>query len=226
MEMNRKVLSIMSRFPDFYESNASSTLLYQLVNVFAEILEEAEIDLLRVMRSHHVDTADNYNSQGITARQKGDLDKIFALYLEKLGGTSQLVQVNNELKVTDLKDVESFLTKLINQSDSLSQYIWDKFTPETQQLINQYQITNTQFSSQDFLKPNLIVIKLIVAKDALTLSLKDKFSEQTRQLLNSYDGSGNVPSELISNLVNEFNHSLNERQLYHKSQDYFVQYGI
>ena len=86
MEISSKAASIISRFPDFYDSENQTTLLYQFVNVFAQILEEAETDLLRVMRSHHVDTADNYGSQGIDAKQKGDLDKIFALYLEKLGG--------------------------------------------------------------------------------------------------------------------------------------------
>lgn len=94
MEKRVKTISITSRFPDFYNSDSVETLFYQLADVFGQMLEQAEIDLLKVMRSHYIDTADNEGSQGFVAAQKGDLDKIFALYLEALGGTSQIMQVN------------------------------------------------------------------------------------------------------------------------------------
>jgi len=89
-----KTESIIRRFPDFYQTEDTASLLYQFVDVFGQTLNQAEIDLLKVMRAHWVDTADNEGSQGFDTAQKGDLDKIFSLYLENLGGTSQLKQVN------------------------------------------------------------------------------------------------------------------------------------
>lgn len=89
-----KTESIIRRFPDFYQTKDAQSVLYQFVNVFGQLLDEAEVDLLKVMRAHWVDTADNEGSQGFDTAQKGDLDKIFSLYLENLGGTSQLKQVD------------------------------------------------------------------------------------------------------------------------------------
>jgi len=83
---------IISHFPDFYRSGDSENLFYQFVGVFASMLDDAEEDLLRVMRTHWVNTADNEGSKGFDASEKGDLDKILALYLESLGGTALLKQ--------------------------------------------------------------------------------------------------------------------------------------
>lgn len=212
MEISSKAGNIISRFPNFYDSENQTTLLFQFVNIFAQILEEAETDLLRVMRSHHVDTADNYGSQGIDAKQKGDLDKIFALYLEKLGRTSQLIQVNQDFKVTDIKQIFFFVNKLTQKSDSLSKYIWDNLTEEVKQLLNRYDVANTQFKSDDFLQPASLIIKLIVEKDTLTLYLRDKFSQETTTLLNAYDGSETVAVELLDSLTKDFNQILGDRE--------------
>lgn len=86
--------NIISRLPHFYQSGEIYNHLYLLAGVFAALLDEAEEDLLRVMRSHWVNTADNEGSKGLDASVKGDLDKILALYLENLGGTSLLRQTN------------------------------------------------------------------------------------------------------------------------------------
>lgn len=83
---------IISRFPAFYRSGDSENLFYQFIGVFAGVLDAAEEDLIRVMRTHWVNTADNEGSKGFDATEKGDLDKIFALYLESLGGTVLLKQ--------------------------------------------------------------------------------------------------------------------------------------
>ncbi len=88
-----KTASMVQRLPDFYTQDGRSVLI-RLLDVFGAILDGAEDDLLHVMRSHWVDTADNEGSHGFDAAQKGDLDKIFTLYLENLGGTSQLKQLN------------------------------------------------------------------------------------------------------------------------------------
>ncbi len=87
-----RATSLIRRLPDFYDSGESRNLFHRLTAVFGETLDQVEKDLLRVMRSHWVDTADNEGSRGLNTTQKGDLDKIFTLYLENLGGTSRLKQ--------------------------------------------------------------------------------------------------------------------------------------
>ena len=226
MAISGKANNIISRFPDFYHGESQSNLFYLFVAVFAQILEEAETDLLRVMRSHFVDTADNYGSQGLDAREKGDLDRMFALYLEKMGGTSQLIQVNQEFKVTDIKQISSLVNQLTQPTDSLSQYIWHNLTEEIQQLLKRYHVANTQFEVGDFFYPVPLVIKLIVAQDALTLHLHHKFSEKTKKLLQTYDGSDNISEELLLSLTQEFNLLLGDRQLVKKYQERSIQIDL
>lgn len=84
--MNSKTRSIISRFPDFHTRDEDSVFAL-FISLFGQVLDGAETDLLDVMHSHWVDKANNEGSPG-------DLDKIFTLYLESLGGTSQLKQVN------------------------------------------------------------------------------------------------------------------------------------
>lgn len=84
--------SLISRFPHFFQSQDTENLFYHLMGVFGSMMDEAEQDLIRVMQAHWVNTADNAGSQGFDANRKGDLDKIFTLYLESLGGTALLKQ--------------------------------------------------------------------------------------------------------------------------------------
>ena len=72
----------------------AKTCNYKYINVFAALLDEAEEDLLNIMKTHWVKKADNAGSKGFDAKVKGDLDKIIALYLESLGGTALLKQGN------------------------------------------------------------------------------------------------------------------------------------
>ncbi|MBZ5724659.1 MAG: hypothetical protein LAP87_06640 [Acidobacteriia bacterium] len=87
-----KTASIAGRLPGFYTAGGSSVLI-GFLDVFGQVLEQAETDLLEVMRAHWVDKAANEGSRGFDSAQKGDLDKIFTLYLENLGGTSELKQL-------------------------------------------------------------------------------------------------------------------------------------
>ena len=86
--------SIIRRFPDFFDAGETHSVFYRLIAVFGDTLDQVESDLLRVMRAHWVDTADNEGSRGFNTPRKGDLDKIFTLYLENLGGTSRLKQTD------------------------------------------------------------------------------------------------------------------------------------
>jgi hypothetical protein len=85
---------IIRRFPSFYQSEDAKSIFYQFIAVFGKALDEVESDLIKVMRAHWVNTADNEGSQGFNTTQKGNLDKIFSLDIENLGGTSQLKQVD------------------------------------------------------------------------------------------------------------------------------------
>ncbi|NEP78486.1 MAG: hypothetical protein F6K39_10030 [Okeania sp. SIO3B3] len=229
MEERGKTTGIINRLPHFFDAANTESLFYQFVDIFAQILELAETDLLRVMRAHHVDTADDFGSKGFDAdaRVKGDLDKIFALYLEKLGGTSQLIQVNQELKETDIKNVSAFIKQLFSGNDSLSEYISQNLTDEkAKDIIKSYDVNNALFKVESFLKADALVIKLIVGKDAFTSHLQTKLSDETKQRLNAYDGSPNVAQELIVSLVQDFNRILADPQLFRKFQQLSVQIDL
>jgi hypothetical protein len=89
-----RLAAILSRLPHFFQPEDTQAIFYQLLRVFGKTLDQVDEDLLKVMYAHYVDTANNENSQGFNTAQKGDLDRIFSLYLENLGGTSQLKQVD------------------------------------------------------------------------------------------------------------------------------------
>ncbi|HRI59913.1 MAG TPA: hypothetical protein PK228_09320, partial [Saprospiraceae bacterium] len=95
---------IIKHFPHFFRTDDTENLFYRFVEVFGSMLDDAENDLVRVMRSHWVDTADNEGSKGLDTNQKGDLDKIFALYIEALGGTSLLRQIDRRDGPEGLED--------------------------------------------------------------------------------------------------------------------------
>jgi hypothetical protein len=101
--LSSKTRTLAQHFPDFYTAGDASVFIGWL-DVFGQVLELAEIDLLRVMHAHWVDTANNEGSQGFDTAQKGDLDQIFSLYLENLGGTSQLKQLNRRTGKDGLDD--------------------------------------------------------------------------------------------------------------------------
>lgn len=86
--------SIIDRLPHFYRSGEQYNLLYHFIGVFGALLDGAEEDLIRVMRAHYVDSANNEPAAGTGLAKKGDLDKIFTLYIESLGGTALLKQIN------------------------------------------------------------------------------------------------------------------------------------
>src|SRR5690349_11756849 len=108
-----RTTQIVSRFPDFYRSGDTENLFYKFVGVFAGMLDIAEEDLIRVMRTHWVNTADNEGSKGFDATQKGDLDKIFGLYLESLGGTVLLKQGTRRTGPDGKLDDDLYRTRIL-----------------------------------------------------------------------------------------------------------------
>jgi hypothetical protein len=108
-----RTTQIVSRFPSFYQSDDNENLFYQFIGVFASMLDDAEEDLIRVMRTHWVNTADNEGSKGFDATQKGDLDKIFGLYLESLGGTVLLKQGTRRTGPDGKLDDDLYRTRIL-----------------------------------------------------------------------------------------------------------------
>lgn len=114
---------MLKRLPHFYDPPDAGELLLGIVGIFGRRLETTEQDLYRVLRAHHVETADNEGSRGFTATpgKRGDLDKIFALYLEALGGTSQLVQINPRFTVLSI-NARRLARIMVDQQTPLTAY--------------------------------------------------------------------------------------------------------
>lgn len=104
--------AIIKHLPHFYQSGDDENLLHGFVEMFGRVLDVAEEDLLRVMRAHWVNTADNSGSKGFDSDLKGDLDKIFALFLENLGGTAQLRQIGRREGEEGLEDDAAYRTRI------------------------------------------------------------------------------------------------------------------
>ncbi len=135
MKIEGTTRSLLSRLPDFYQASDSDSLLFHLLAVFGQTLEDVEADMFRIMRAHWVDTAGNAGSRGFDTAQKGDLDKIFAFYLEHLGGTSQLKQINYQFVDQDLIDLNELIQQLHDEQNPLSQYLREQFAPATLELL-------------------------------------------------------------------------------------------
>ena len=104
--------SIISRLPSFYRSGDTLNVLYRLISVYGNLLDKGDLDLIQVMRSHFVNTADNINSKGFNTSLKGDLDRIFSLYIENLGGTSLLKQGTRREGAEGLVDDELYRNRI------------------------------------------------------------------------------------------------------------------
>lgn len=99
-----RVNSILSRLPSFYQSKEWENVLHRFASVFGAMADGAEEDLIRVMRSHWVNSADNAPGEGRGLEARGDLDKVLGLYVEALGGTSLLKQRNRREGADGLQD--------------------------------------------------------------------------------------------------------------------------
>jgi hypothetical protein len=208
-----KATRILNRFPDFYHSENPEALLPQLIDLFGQILDQTEADLTEVMRSHYVDTANNWGSQGLAAQEKGDLDRIFSLYLETLGGTSRLTQVNQTFQNTDIRQLSDFIEEIIAAQSPISQDVWSRLPGPTQDLLQCYRSIQATFSAGF---SRAFVIRLIAAQDALTLYLRSQFSAATEQALDHYDGTEAIAPELDEAIATELNQLLRSPKLKYK----------
>lgn len=221
MEKLGKTLNIASRLPHFYDTKNAGSLLYQFIDVFGYIIEQAETDLMEVMRAHHVDTASNEDSQGFIGKQKGDLDKIFTLYLETLGGTSQLIQISDRFTAGSIKNVNSFVYQLQTNTDEVSQYFRENFSPLTKDLLERYQATGPSFHQDSFKNLPKLAISILVAENPLSKYLKTQLDAKSKEILSYYDGSEPVPQPLQEILLTLLNKQLTNPYFYTRNKAYF-----
>ncbi len=221
MEKLGKTLNIASRLPHFYDTKNAGSLLYQFIDVFGYIIEQAETDLMEVMRAHHVDTASNEDSQGFIGKQKGDLDKIFTLYLETLGGTSQLIQISDRFTAGSIKNVNSFVYQLQTNTDEVSQYLRENFSPITKDFLERYQATGPSFHQDSFKNLPKLAISILVAENPLSKYLKTQLDAKSKEILSYYDGSEPVPQPLQEILLTLLNKQLTNPYFYTRNKAYF-----
>ncbi|MEH2291337.1 hypothetical protein [Nostoc sp.] len=222
-EKRGKTISITNRLPSFYDAKNVESLLYKFVDIFGYILEQGESDLFKVMRSHLVDTADNQGSQGFVANKKGDLDQIFVLYLEALGGTSQLMQANYKFYPGAIKNIALFAKTIQEGKDALSCYL----RQENRDILERFHISRAQFNIKAFKNVGALAIKILIPKNDLSKYFKTKLSLDILQLLGKYDGSQRLLEEesqgisLYKLLEIELNQQLINPSLYRKNREYF-----
>lgn len=222
-ERRGKTISITNRLPSFYDAANVESLLYKFVDIFSYILEEGENDLLKVMRSHFVDTADNEGSQGFVSNKKGDLDQIFALYLEALGGTSQLMQANYKFYPGAIKNISLFAKTIQEGKSAVSRYL----RKENRDILKRFHISRTQFNPKAFKNPAALAIKILIAENDLSKYLKSQLSPNTLQRLEEYDGSQTLLEDqsqgtsLYKLLETHLNKQLINPSLYRKNRQYF-----
>ncbi|HEY9738303.1 MAG TPA: hypothetical protein V6D06_18550, partial [Trichocoleus sp.] len=249
MPRSPKTPRILERFPDFYRSENPEDLLHRLVDVFGQTLDAAESDLMRVLRSHFVNTAENAGSQGLSTVHRGDLDRLFALYLEQLGGTTQLIRTNQQLQASDIKQFDALLGELTQPDNPLAHYIWQRIQQQADRehvWLNRYlamapvdlspALLPLLLNRQDL--PHLLeryriervhfgardisatlVIRLITGQDALTCYLRSQFSTAAQTALNAYCGADPVPDALRQALATDLTAVLPNPVLQQKFQD-------
>ncbi|MBU6349441.1 MAG: hypothetical protein KGS73_04745 [Chloroflexi bacterium] len=238
--------AILQRLPHFYtmQEETANNLLSSLVETFGRTLERSEIDTLRVLRAHHVETADNVGSRGYTApmEQRGDLDKIFALYLESIGGTTELVKMTPRFSARSLQ-VQRLATQLTAaanaETGTFPAYLLTRLQPSTRALLACYTVENAWFQP-DEIQPGFAVALLLGrstlpgSTDSLFFEWSDKptvatylrrqLTVSTRRMLNAYSGAGALPPALAKAMADDLNQLvLRNAALYRKHADEFEQ---
>lgn len=202
-----KTVGILGRLPHFCHVEQAGGLLAAVVDIFGRRLERAEADLYRVLRAHQVETADNEGFQGYTAppAKRGDLDKIFALYLEALGGTDLLVKVNPYFTVRSL-DVRRLARLLVEENNPFIAYFRRQCRPETWDLLLRYDAKRMQFDAGD-IQPGF-ALALLLGRTGIARHVRAKLAPATQLLLSAYDGGDSLNPRLQAALAADLNERL------------------
>ena len=196
---------ILLRLPHFHDPEGAGPLLLDVVGTAGRALERAEADLYRVLRAHHVETADNEAAEGYTAplERRGDLDRIFALYLEQLGGTSQLVKVSPALTARSL-DARALARRFARpDADSLHAWLWARFSESTRGLLARWQAANARFRADEITAGTALAV-LVAGSGTLEAYLRSRLRPATRELLDQYDGGSSLPAGLPEAVARDF----------------------
>jgi hypothetical protein len=210
-----KARGILLRLPHFFAPDTAGPLLLEVVDAVGRGLERGETDLYGVLRAHHVQTADNEGAAGYTAplAQRGDLDRILALYLEALGGTSQLVRVSPAFTARSL-DVRRLAAQLLEPDYPLRAFLQgeDGLPEATWELLRRWDPANARVRESEITQG--LVMDLLLRRSPLAAYLAGRLDPHARALLDRYAG-GAVPAELRSAIADAFNaRVLPDPQLY------------
>ncbi|HEU4456235.1 MAG TPA: hypothetical protein VFR81_24430, partial [Longimicrobium sp.] len=197
---------ILLRLPHFYDPDGAGPLLLELVGTAGRSLERAEADLYRVLRAHHVETADNEAAEGYTAplERRGDLDRILALYLEQLGGTSQLVKVSPALTARSL-DARALARRFARPgADPVHEWLWNRFPASTRDLLARWQAANARFRADEVTAGTALAL-LVAGKGTLEAYLRSRLRTATLALLDEHDGGPSIPAALSEAIAADLN---------------------
>ena len=207
---NGKTTAILSRFPDFFDAAQVENLFYKVVDAAGRGLEAAEVDLMRVLRAHHALTANNLDSQGLTSQKKGDLDKLFSLYLEALGGSSQLLQVSPTVQPGNLQSVSALVSQLATAApDTLDGYLWQRVQayPKRYDILPRYTVEAARLTPEclGLTQPDRaahFLESLAGCQDALTQRLRQKhLSAALQQQLATYHSAAAPETTALAKAV-------------------------
>ncbi|MFZ6028600.1 MAG: hypothetical protein ACOYYS_12860 [Chloroflexota bacterium] len=214
-----KTVGMLARLPHFAHAGQSPGLLAAVLDVFGRRLERAEIDLVRVLHAHHVETADNEGAQGYTAPPalRGDLDKIFALYLEALGGTALLVKINPRFTMRSI-DVRRLAKRLVEEESPLIAYLRMKIPLKAWKLLLRYDASRMAFESRHILPG--FALALLLGRSGMARYVRQKLAPATRELLSAYDGRATLEERLQQALAKDLNERLlRDANLFRKNED-------
>lgn len=214
-----KTIAMLDRLPHFSHADQSGGMLPAVVDLFGRRLERAEIDLYRVLRAHHVETADNEGAQGYTAAPelRGDLDKIFAMYLEALGGTALLVKVNPRFTLRSI-DMRRLAKRLVEENSPLVRYFYRKFRIKTWKLLLRYDASRMVFKPYD-IHPGF-ALALLLGHGGVARHIREKLAPTTRKLLGAYNGAPVLDTNLQNALARDLNERiLRDASLYRKNEE-------
>ncbi len=245
---NGKTARLLSRLSHFYNPKELEKTFLGLFETFGESLEVCERDIYQVLKAHHARTAENVGSKGYIAppQDHGDIDKLYSLYLETLGGTSQLVGMNplfthksfdeerllSTLYLTTFavtsENVQTLLQTLLRTQKFNDDLLYglirqislsvDKDPQED--VLNTYLIDYLKFEAEEI--DSGFVFSLITKDSPFANYLFDSLQESTQRLLFTYEGKGKISDEIKEALAKELNEGiLIDPFLFQKNYNFF-----
>ena len=213
-KMNSKAISLLERLAHFYHPDQAKPLLLDIAAIFGEQLERAEIDLYRVLRAHHVETANNEGDNRYIAElnQRSDLAKLFALYTDALGGTSQLTHVQTTFHLRSF-DAERLLTTLFPAENTENDNAFLAYIRQTvkKQHPKQWQLVTRYLTDYCYFKPEDISVSFLMdlvlnKTPPISRYIVSRLSAKSKDLLfNHYAGEAQPNPALLNALSEDIN---------------------